>query len=302
MNQPEVIVGGRSPELAGIRRRFGAAVIDFAVHSAVLSLNLWFSNLIPFVWTLSIGLLVAFVGYYPYFWAVSGQTPGKMILGLRVVRSDGSRLRMGHALARVVGYLISSWFLYLGFMWALIDRKRQGWHDKFADTQVIRAKAARKEFIATFLAIAGILIVGSVVVLIGFQNFQVQGSSMQPTLEGGQYVLVNTLVYKVASPKQGDIIVFKFPRNPGRDLAKRIVAVPGDEVAMQNGTVVVNGEALEEPYITAKDSFNMPTIRVGVNQYFVLGDNRRHSNDSRAWGLVPEENIFGKIWSVYWPL
>ena len=302
MNQPEVISEDRSTDLAGIRRRFAAFLIDSAVHIAVLSLILWFSNLIPFVWTLGIGSLVALFGYYPFFWATSGQTPGKMILGLKVVRADGSKLRMGHAVARVVGYWISSWFLFLGFLWTIIDRKRQGWHDKFADTQVIRANGARKEFIATFLALAGVLFAGSVVFLSGFENFRVQGSSMLPNVEDGEYVLVNTLVYKVFSPKRGDIIVFNFPQNPGRELAKRVVGIPGDEVSMHDGAVFVNGAALKESYITSKGSFDFPPVRVGVKKYFVLGDNRPNTSDSRAWGLVPEENILGKMWTVYWPL
>ena len=302
MNHSEGTADGRSTELAGIRRRFGAFLIDSAVHLAVLSLILWSSNLIPFVWALSIGLLVALVGYYPYFWATSGQTPGKMILGLKVVRADGSRLRMGHAMARIVGYLISSWFLFLGFMWAIIDRKRQGWHDKFADTQVIRVNGARNKFIAAFLALAAVLFAGTVVFLSGFENFRVQGSSMQPTLEGGEYVLVNTLVYKLVGPKRGDIIVFNFPMNPGREMAKRVVGIPGDEVEMRNGAVFVNGEALKEDYDIVDDGFSFPVVRVGFDRYFVLGDNRPNSNDSRVWRLVPKENILGKLWTVYWPL
>ena len=151
------------------------------------------------------------------------------------------------------------------------------------------------------MALAGVLIAGTVVILSGFENFRVQGSSMQPTLEGGEYVLVNTLVYKLVGPKRGDIIVFNFPQNPGRELAKRVVAIPGDEVNMFNGTVFVNGEAVEEPYITFKDDFNFPVVRVGFDRYFVLGDNRPNTSDSRAFGLVPEENIFGKLWTVYWP-
>ena len=302
MKQPEDILEAQSTELAGIRRKFAAFLIDTALHAAALSLLLWFSNLIPFVWTLSIGSLVALVGYYPYFWATSGRTPGNMILGLKAVRTDGSKLRLGNAILPIVGFLISSWFIFLGFMWAIINRKRQSWHDKFADTQVIRVKAARTEIIATFLAFAGVLLVGSIVILNGFQNYKTQGSSMLPNLEDGEYVLVNTLVYKVFSPKRGDIIVFRFPQNPGRELAKRVVGIPGDEVSMRDGAVFVNGEALEEPYITSKGSFDFPPVRVGFKRYFVLGDNRPQTSDSRAWGLVPEENIFGKMWTVYWPL
>lgn len=158
------------------------------------------------------------------------------------------------------------------------------------------------------------------------QNFRVEGSSMHPTLEGGQYLLVNKLVYlkidqdrlsrivpfwnverheqhfAVHPPKQGDVIVFRFPRDPSRDFVKRVIGLPGDVVAMEDGFVRVNGKTLEEPYLTVRDTSDLDTVELGEKEYFVLGDNRRGSNDSRNWGPVPEENILGKVWLVYWPL
>ena len=158
------------------------------------------------------------------------------------------------------------------------------------------------------------------------QNFRVEGSSMHPTLEGGQYLLVNKLVYlkidqdrlsrivpfwnverheqhfAVHPPKQGDVIVFRFPRDPSRDFVKRAIGLPGDVVAMEDGFVRVNGKTLEEPYLTVRDTSDLDTVELGEKEYFVLGDNRRGSNDSRNWGPVPEENILGKVWLVYWPL
>lgn len=158
------------------------------------------------------------------------------------------------------------------------------------------------------------------------QNFRVEGSSMHPTLEGGQYLLVNKLVYlkidqerlsriipfwnvdrpeeyfAVHPPQQGDVIVFHFPKDPSRDFVKRVIGVPGDVVTMQDGFVRVNGETLEEPYLTVRDTSDLVPVKLGEKEYFVLGDNRRGSNDSRNWGAVPEENILGKVWLVYWPL
>ena len=158
------------------------------------------------------------------------------------------------------------------------------------------------------------------------QNFRVEGSSMHPTLEGGQYLLVNKLVYlkidqerlsriipfwnvdspeqhfAVHPPQRGDVIVFHFPRDPSRDFVKRVIGVPGDVVTMQDGFVRVNGKTLEEPYLTVRDTSDMGEKELGEKEYFVLGDNRRGSNDSRNWGPVPEENILGKVWLVYWPL
>ena len=159
------------------------------------------------------------------------------------------------------------------------------------------------------------------------QNFRVEGSSMSPTLEGQQYLLVNKLVYarfdqerfsriipfwqvdksteslSFRSPWRGEIIVFNFPGEPRRDFVKRVIGTPGDEVEIRNGEVRVNGGILRESYLQDQDkgSDNMPPVLLAENQYFVMGDNRRHSNDSRDWGPVPEDNILGKVALVYWP-
>ncbi len=149
---------------------------------------------------------------------------------------------------------------------------------------------------------------------------------MVPTLEGGQYVLVNKLVYfhfgsrnvnrvipfvKVTEggtaypfhpPNQGDVIVFRAPQDVSRDFVKRVIGTPGDTVEIIDGDVFVNGEALDEPYVTNKDSFTMAPRKVPEGAFFVLGDNRRASDDSRKWGFVPQENIIGMAWVTYWPL
>jgi signal peptidase I len=165
-----------------------------------------------------------------------------------------------------------------------------------------------------------------VVIQTSIQNFRVEGSSMQPTLEGGQYLLVNKLVYlkldqerlarvipfwrvdksqesfAVHPPKSGEVIVFHYPGDTTRDFVKRVIGVPGDRVEIRRGTVYVNGRPLDEPYITVQDTSDMRQLVLKEKEYFVLGDNRRGSNDSRSWGPVPEEHILGKVWIVYWPL
>ena len=161
------------------------------------------------------------------------------------------------------------------------------------------------------------------------RNFKVDGSSMNPTLEDGQYLLVNRLVYlrveldrlakivpfwkagegvsrhAIHAPKRGEVIVFEFPdsnpNNPRKDFVKRVVGLPGETMRMFDGKVFVNEEVLDEPYLSQKDHSNASEITLGEGEYYVLGDNRAHSNDSRSWGAVPEANIRGKVWMVYWP-
>ncbi len=165
-----------------------------------------------------------------------------------------------------------------------------------------------------------------VVIQTSVQNFKVEGSSMHPTLQGGQYLLVNKLIYlnidqerfsriipfwtvanaenrfAVHPPERQEVIVFHFPRDTSRDFVKRVIGTPGDTLEIRKGRVIVNGLALVEPYITVRDDSSMAPVTLGEKEYFVLGDNRRGSNDSRNWGAVPEANILGKVWIIYWPL
>jgi signal peptidase I len=96
-------------------------------------------------------------------------------------------------------------------------------------------------------------------------------------------------------------VVFRFPGNPERDFIKRIVGEPGDTVEINNGTVYIDGNPLDEPYITSKPTYNYGPMEVPPKQYFVLGDNRNNSYDSHVWGFLPEENIIGQAWLSYWP-
>ena len=98
------------------------------------------------------------------------------------------------------------------------------------------------------------------------------------------------------------MIIFHFPRDVSRDFVKRVIGLPGDDVELRRGQVFVNGLQLEEPYLTRRDKSDMDLLTVGPDEFFVLGDNRRASNDSRDWGTVPTENIVGRAWVSYWPL
>ncbi len=134
------------------------------------------------------------------------------------------------------------------------------------------------------------------------QAFWIPSGSMIPTLDPGDRVLVAKFWYSLSEPKRGQIIVFKYPVDPSRDFVKRVVGLPGDTVKMENGTVFINGGALSEPYIVNHDNFNMPEMKVPERHYFVMGDNRPNSQDSRFWGFVPKTFIKGPALVRYWPL
>jgi signal peptidase I len=128
----------------------------------------------------------------------------------------------------------------------------------------------------------------------------VEGFSMRPTLENGEYVLVNKMSYRSELPEYGDIVVFHFPVDPDQDFIKRVIALPGDEINVHDGQVMVNERVLNEPYIAATPQY-VGTWHVPDDQIFVLGDNRNNSSDSHSWGAVPAENVIGKAILTYWP-
>jgi signal peptidase I len=124
---------------------------------------------------------------------------------------------------------------------------------------------------------------------------------MLPTLEPGEFVLVNKMAYKLGDHQRGDIVVFHYPLNPQEDYIKRVIGVPGDQVVIENASVTVNGQTLEEAYISAPPEYSGTWV-VPEDNLFVLGDNRNQSSDSHSWGYVPFENVVGKALFIYWPL
>jgi signal peptidase I len=134
------------------------------------------------------------------------------------------------------------------------------------------------------------------------QNYMVDGTSMQPGLNNSQYVLVNKLAYLFHSPERGDVIVFHWPVDTTKDLIKRVIGLPGDVIVIDRITVMVNGVVLKEPYISVPANPKGDRLVVPPNDYFVMGDNRQVSDDSRDWGFVPKSYIIGKAVLVYWPL
>ncbi len=135
-------------------------------------------------------------------------------------------------------------------------------------------------------------------------RFVVEGASMQPTFATGQYVIVSRVNYLLSEPQHGDVIVFHYPRRPTEDYIKRVIGVPGDLIEIRDALVYRNGEVLDETYINEPCSpASCPdgAWRLGAEEYFVLGDNRNHSSDSRAFGVVGREFIVGEALVRYWP-
>ena len=136
------------------------------------------------------------------------------------------------------------------------------------------------------------------------QAFRVQGTSMLPLLEDGERIIVNKFVYRFHAIERGDVVVFWYPKDPSVSFIKRVMGLPGDTVELRRGVLFVNGSAVLEEYLSHqfRDSDTYPPVQVSKGYYYVLGDHRNSSNDSRSWGEVPEKYIYGKATFCVWPI
>ena len=145
----------------------------------------------------------------------------------------------------------------------------------------------------------------SVILFLGINaitaRVRVDGQSMLPTFDSGEFIIVSKLAYKLGEPERGDVVVFHLPRDPDQDYIKRIIGLPGDEVVIDDGRVFVDGALLDEPYINAQPTY-YGAWQISDEQFFVLGDNRNNSSDSHSWGPVPVDYVVGKAVFVYWPV
>jgi len=150
------------------------------------------------------------------------------------------------------------------------------------------------------------VVIAIVVILFLYQPVKVEGTSMMPSLIDQERIFINKFEYRfgLSDISRGDMVVFWFPGDPTKSYIKRVIGVPGDTVEVNDGTVVVNGEPLAESYVPReyRDHVSMPRRVIPQDQFFVLGDHRSSSNDSRSWGMVPRHFIYGKAVFVYWPL
>jgi signal peptidase I len=154
------------------------------------------------------------------------------------------------------------------------------------------------------LAFSVLIAVVSIVFI--YQPVKVEGTSMMPGLTDQERIFINKFTYRfgLGSIARGDTVVFQFPKDLEKSYIKRVIGLPGDRVRIDRGQVYVNGRPLLEDYVEAdyRDDFSMQEMVVGPDEFFVLGDHRNSSSDSRVWGTVPRKDIYGKAVFCYWPL
>ncbi len=168
--------------------------------------------------------------------------------------------------------------------------------------------AEEKTSVTGFVSDLAKVIVVAVIAMLVFrffiaEPFIVSGSSMDPTYHDNQYLVVNKLGYRLTEPQRGDVIVFRFPQNTKEYFIKRIIGLPNEKVRIDNGQVFIfneqhpEGKVLDEPYLSKNNATfgDSKLVSLGSTEYYVLGDNRAQSSDSRVWGILPEEDIVGKV-------
>jgi signal peptidase I len=143
-----------------------------------------------------------------------------------------------------------------------------------------------------------------VIIIFLYQPVKVEGTSMAPLISDQERIFINKLVYKFEPISRGDVVVFWYPSDRTKSFIKRVVGLPGESVEIRQGKVYVNEKLVDEPYILPAylDANSYPAFRVPAHQYFVMGDHRDSSNDSRMFGPVPAEYIYGKAVFAYWPM
>lgn len=142
------------------------------------------------------------------------------------------------------------------------------------------------------------------IILFVYQPVKVEGGSMEPGLQDQERIFINKIAYRLENIQRGDIVVFRYPRDPRKSFIKRVVGLPGDRVRVSDGHVYLNGRLTPEPYVPEEylDSRTYPEVKVPADSFYVLGDHRSMSNDSRDFGPVPRSNIYGKAVFGYWPV
>jgi len=164
--------------------------------------------------------------------------------------------------------------------------------------------AIRAELVAWFKTLFSAAIYATLIVTFGFQVARVEGESMAPTLENQDRLIVNKLTYRLGPPRRGDIVMLYYPRDPDKSFVKRVIAEEGDTVKIEDGRVFVNDVPMQDDYVLPdyRSHEDQPAQVIPSGYYFVMGDHRNNSSDSRSWGFVPKRYIIGKVQIRWWPV
>jgi signal peptidase I len=177
-------------------------------------------------------------------------------------------------------------------------------YDDRAVVMMNRLNVWKDELVAWFKTLASAAVYATLIVTFGFQVARVEGQSMAPTLADQDRLIVNKLAYRVGEPRRGDIVMLYYPLNPDKSFVKRVIAEETDQVRIVDGRVYVNDVPLRDDFVPAEfrshDDYGPTAIPEGY--YFVMGDHRNNSSDSRHWGMVPKKYIIGKVQLRWWPL
>ena len=167
-----------------------------------------------------------------------------------------------------------------------------------------RLNVWKDELIAWFKTLVSAAVYATLIVTFGFQVARVEGQSMAPTLSDQDRLIVNKFAYRIGAPRRGDIVMLYYPINPDKSFVKRVIAEEGDTVRIVDGRVYVNDVPMDDSFVPPEfrshDDYGPEVIKAGY--YFVMGDHRNNSSDSRAWGFVPKKYIIGKVQLRWWPL
>lgn len=188
----------------------------------------------------------------------------------------------------------------------LVDKKWGVWDNKMLMNILKNTSGVFSEVVQTFLLAGAVFLV---IYLFLFRPFQVSGSSMYPNLQDQEYVITNIVGLRFGDLKRGDVVVFQSPVEKDKDFIKRVIGVSGDEIMVKEGDVYVNGEKIDQSNFLSGDVKTYPgaflqegqPVTVPDQHYFVMGDNRGNSSDSREWGFVKKEEIVGQTFVIYWP-
>ncbi len=164
------------------------------------------------------------------------------------------------------------------------------------------AKRKRTPIFELVESVAIAVVLALVIRIFLFEPFYIPSGSMEPTLQIEDKIIVNKVVYRFKEPQRGDILVFKYPLDPSRDYVKRVIGLPGETLEIKDSAVYINGSSLTESYLPSDlKLMDFGPVSIADGSYFMMGDNRNNSQDSRVWGVLPENYIVGKAFFIFWP-